>query len=328
MFGSSLAPPPKSRKPLIVALCVAAAVVVVVLVIVVAVTSGGGGGAKAGSPSQAVKGYLEALARGDADKALSYSKDQPGSKDLLSDDILKKQIARWPITDIKILNDDGGAFSFASVHVSAKFGGQASDVTLRLTKADGWKLEHAATKIENDTAARSRNKALQTLTIFGHPTKDPAYVFPGWVDFGTSNPNLAVKATPPLLNGLTLGSSSLYTIGAEFGLSGTGQQAITSAVSTAMAQCTNSTSLAPPNCPLRVSDYTLVDGTAQWGQADTSQVSVASVNEYEMTARIDGQVTVPFSAQRRNGGVKDGTATGHLFGKADLQQNPPVVTFQ
>ena len=97
----------RNRKPLIIGLSVAAAVVVVVVVVAAIVTFSGSGAS--GSAGDAVKGYLEALSRGDAAAALSYSTDQPASKDLLSDDILKKQIARWPISDVKILDDNSRA---------------------------------------------------------------------------------------------------------------------------------------------------------------------------------------------------------------------------
>jgi hypothetical protein len=79
---------------------------------------------------------LEALARGDADAALSYSSDQPASKEFLTDDILKKQTGKWPITDIRILDDTATA-SMGTVHVAVKFGDQISDETLFLEQKNG-----------------------------------------------------------------------------------------------------------------------------------------------------------------------------------------------
>ena len=70
------------------------------------------GSAEKSTAGATVKGYLEALAKGDAAKALSFSNDKPANTEFLTNDILKKQIAKWPITDIKILSDDG-SYGFA-----------------------------------------------------------------------------------------------------------------------------------------------------------------------------------------------------------------------
>jgi hypothetical protein len=135
-YGPQPGPGGRNRKPLIITLSVVAAVVVVIIVVAAIVTFSGSGGS--GNAGDAVKGYLDALSRGDAAAALSYSTDQPASKDLLSDEILKKQIARWPISDVKILDDNSAhSFGFAQVHVVAKFGGNTSDVTMSISAPRG-----------------------------------------------------------------------------------------------------------------------------------------------------------------------------------------------
>lgn len=78
-----------------------AAVIVVVLAVAGGVGwkyfgSSGSGPGNAGSAADAVKGYLEALARGDADGALAYSNDQPASKDFLTADVLKNRSPNGP----------------------------------------------------------------------------------------------------------------------------------------------------------------------------------------------------------------------------------------
>ena len=76
-----------------------------------------------GSAGDAVKRYLEALARGDAETALSYGIDQPATSEFLTSEILKKQVAQWPIRNIRILHDNSSApdtkLSMAHVHVVA-----------------------------------------------------------------------------------------------------------------------------------------------------------------------------------------------------------------
>lgn len=323
-FGQFGPPGPRNRKPLIIALSVAAAVVVVVVVfVVIAVVSSGSDG-RSGSAGDAVKGYLEALARGDAETALSYGSDQPGSKEFLTDEILKKQIAHWPITDIKILGDSG-ALSFGQVHVSAKFGENISDVTLS-TKRSGkeWKIDQAAIKI--DTVSSVDNKAFETLTFFGTAVgKSPAYVFPGWVNAGSTNANVAVKLKKPyLLDSLSTGSFGSL----DFELSDSGQSAIMSAISAQLTQCTRSAQLAPPGCPQRARDYDLVDGTVVWGKPDVSGLSVAFFDQYHLDARVSGDVIFPLTAQTKAGGTKSGQVRSYVSAKADVSQSPPVVTMR
>lgn len=324
--GGQFGPPaPRNRKPLIIALSLAAVVVLIIVVVVIAVVSSGGDG-KSGSAGDAVKGYLEALARGDAEAALSYSSDQPGSKEFLTDAILKKQTAQWPITDIKILGDSG-VLSFGQVHVSAKFGNNVSDVTLSMKKSGkDWKLEHAAIKIDAESSVD--NKALETLTFFGTSVgKSPIYVFPGWVNAGSTNVNVAAKLQRPyLLDRLSYGSS--YLSGLEFELSDSGQSAIMSAISTQLAACTRSTQLAPPDCPQRAHDSEVVDGTVVWGQPDTSGLKISFFDQYHLDARISGDVIFPLTAQTKTGGTKSGQVRSYVSAKADVSQSPPVVTMR
>ena len=176
-------------------------------------TSGVGGGG-ATSADGAVKGYLDALSKGDANAALAFGTDQPASKDFLTDDILKQQIAKWPITNVRILsaNEMGG---MAQVHVAVNFGDQTSDQTLMVKKDDGiWKLSAASVKLNLGGLASTvpltdpvSGKPVPSapITLFGKPVAEaaPVYVFPGWLDLGSGSKYLTVSAARPvLLDGL------------------------------------------------------------------------------------------------------------------------------
>jgi hypothetical protein len=314
-------PPPRNRKPLIIMLSVGGAAVLVTLIVVAVVSASGSGGS--GSAGDAVKGYLQALSRGDAKAALSYSSDQPASQELLTDEILKKQVAKWPITDIKILNDDGG-YGFGRVHVSARFGNQVSDETIPVKKSGKkWKLEHAAVKLDPSIGAVN-NKAMKTLTVFGkRVASSPLYVFPGWVDLGSDNPSLKVDAKRPfLLNDLMSGNT--YFTDVEFALSDKGSSAISSAISSALRECTDSSQLSPPNCPQRVFKAELVDGTATWGTPNINGLETR-LDPYRLTAMISGEVVFPLKAETRSGDTWKGTYTLYMSGDADLSQDPPTI---
>lgn len=318
-------PGQRNHKPLIIGLSVAAAVLVVVVIVVIAVSSGGG----SGSAGDAAKGYLEALARGDAQAALTYSTDQPASKEFLTDDILKRQIARWPITDIKILDDNSArGFGFGQVHVSAKFGDNTSDVTMSIKKAgNDWKLDHAAIKVDTLNAGIEQ-AAVKTATFFGKPVGTaPVYVFPGWLDVASSNPNLAVNPKKPfLLDNLT--TAGAYFNDLEFKLSDKGVAATSSAISAALANCANSAQLRPADCPQHAFDYDLVDGTAAWGKPDISGLKINLFDPFRLEASFSGSVNFPLTAQTRSGGTKTSVVNAFVSGNADESQNPPVVSLR
>jgi hypothetical protein len=327
-YGPPPGPGKRNRKPLIIGLSVAAVVVVVVIVVAAIVTFSDTGAS--GSAGDAVKGYLAALSRGDASAALSYSTDQPASKDLLSDDILKKQIARWPISDVKILDDNSShSFGFAQVHVATKFGGNTSDVTMSVKKnGKDWKLEHAAIKLDSINAGVGED-ALKTVTFFGKSvTGSPAYIFPGWVDVASSNPNLAVKPKKPYLLDALAFTGSTYLNDLDFSLSDNGQAATMSAISAALADCAKSNLLSPPNCPQHAYDPDLVDGTAAWGTPDVSGIKITLFEPYHLEVLFSGQTTFVLVAHTRSGGSKSGAVTAFISGKADLRQSPPAVSLR
>lgn len=324
-------PPQRNRKPLFVTLGAGAAVLIVVAIVLVITLAGGNKSGGGGSAADTVKGYLEALARGDAEAALAYSDDQPASKDFLTNDILKKQLAQWPITNIRILSDDStssSALGMGQVHVAANFGDKVSDATLRLKRNNGrWYLESAAIKLQPSPGS-GVNAADRTLTFFGKPVGDnTSYVFPGYVDIGSSDPYLKVKAKSLLLDSLT---SYTPWVQADFSLNDAGGTAVNDALASAFAACQNSTALKPPPpCPLEGLDpVDFVEGTAHWGRADLSQVKVQGFDPYHLSVSFYGQVTVPVSVQSTSGRTRDGTITPFLNGTADIAKVPPALSYR
>jgi hypothetical protein len=317
---------PKNRKPLFITLAVGCAVIVIVAIAFVITVAGGGSGSD-GSAGAAVKGYLEALARGDAEAALAYSNDLPASKEFLTNEILRKQIAQWPITNIRILRDDSlNAIGYATVHVAANFGDKVSDTNLEVKKDHGhWKITMAAIKLTASPSASS-NAAAKTLTLFGKPIGDAtAYVFPGWTDIGSTNPYISATAKPMLLDQL---SSSGRWLDTTFALSDAGRDAANAQLAAAMSNCQKSNLLAPPGCPVHLNPSGLVDGTAEWGPADLSEVKMDSFDPYRVQLRFFGEVKVPIMVRTTNSTTKTGTVTKFLSGTADMTITPPELTFR
>ena len=68
---------------------------------------------------------------------------------------------------------------------------QTMSVTL---KGNDWKLDHATIRIGTQNAGTNINQSPRTVTVFGKSANGMVYVFPGWVDAGSSSPNLSVTA--------------------------------------------------------------------------------------------------------------------------------------
>ncbi|OBJ89086.1 hypothetical protein A5640_03340 [Mycobacterium asiaticum] len=326
-FSPHAAPlgPPRRRKALWIALAAVAALLVTVVVALAATLSGGGGGPT--SASDAVRGYLQALARGDAEAALSYGADQPASKTFLTDEILKKQIEHWPIRNVRILGESSvAAVGMASVRVAVKFGDTVSDTTLHLKQHHGsWKLETAAIKIK-EFKGLPDDTAGQTLTLYGHlPTESSVYVFPGWFDIGSTNPNLSVTAKPVLLDQLW---SFGTWIDPTFEVSTQGKDAIQAQVAAAFDTCHRSNRQAPPGCPMRIFSFPsdVVDGTVDWGRADTSALGFDLSARYGLMSHVAGDVAMTLTARTLNGGVWETVVRQYTIVAVDLSTFPPKVS--
>ena len=324
--------PPKNRRRLILTLVGAVIAVIVVVAGVVVVSVGGSESAGPKTAGDAVRGYLEALAKGDAAKALSYSLNPPPDKTLLTDEVLNKQIEKLPITDIKIVkSDDDG-----TVQVTANFGDNAVDETLYLKRgADGgaWKLENAAYPLDFQKDGGSESPALiEGITLFGKPIPSSGrpYLFPGAVEIATSNPNVSVTMakTTYLLNSLDYGVNPTY----GFQLTDAGRAAAKNAILPVLIECAKSHELSPPNCPQNATVYgERAVGPPTW-------TAPANLDDFELPADIaaDGTINI-------YGSVKFGLTlqsnipaltknndptTCWVLGTVDMTKNPPTFAIQ
>lgn len=333
----SYSTPPKNRRKLFG--MIAGAVVIVVAVVVGIIVVVGQSGPDATTASGAVEGYLKALAKGDADKALSFGLNEPPDKTYLTDDVLKKQIEKMPITDIKILGEDS-----SSVHVLANFGDQAIDQEIPVKQSgDGtYRVEYPtyALNFEKDKAKGS-TALLDSFSIFGKqlPSSGIAYLFPGAIEVSSSNPNITMKYRRDSY----LQSGASYKqpeedADYELEVSDEGKKAADKAILAAMTECAKSNSLAPPKCPMDAgrAAYGLVEGSARWtaptnvdrvtlrlppqvfGEGLSGQASVSGAVDFKLTA----QSSDPYF------NVDNETMRVELGGYVDLTKNPPTYTYE
>ncbi len=334
--GFPAPPPRRNKKALLITACATAAVLLVVGIVVgvVSFSGGGAGGAGAGARTaeDAVKGYLEALSKGDANAALAFGSDQPASKDFLTDDILKQQVAKWPITNVRVLsaNETG---DMAQVHVVANFGEQSSDQTLPVKKQDGrWKLSAAAAKLSLTASTLTTNPATgqalpaPPIALFGKAISSGSavYVFPGFLDLGSTNEYISVTAARPVLLDALMVQGVAMPSGVQVQLSGAGSAAAKKAVADAIAECAKSTALSPPGCPQNVPNPTLADGTAHWEAPDLGGLQYTFMS-YDMKLRVMGASEWGLTADSTGGTPMQGSPLIPMMGEIDMTQNPLTV---
>ncbi|MEN3222565.1 hypothetical protein PUR22_17150 [Mycolicibacterium porcinum] len=310
--------------------------------VVAALVAGGfmvfGGGADeggTGKASEAVTAYLEALQRGDAKAALALGRDQPPDTSMLTDEILKKQMEKFPITDVKILADlptgDGGA----RVHVIAKVGGVDSDQSIQLDKpppGQGWKLKSAAMTVEFNIDNTSPELA-KYITVWDKPVpkSNKAYIFPGLIQLGSSNPAIAVGNSPavgrtdPTLYEISTMSKLVFP---EFKVSDQGREMVKDALKKALEECAGSSSLEPPKCPNKAARSDFVADTAKWtAPSNLDSMTINFMDEKTGKVSIIGTADFGISVRTQSGSTETGTLTAYVYGNADLTQDPPVIDF-
>jgi hypothetical protein len=283
-------------------------------------------------PGDVVKAYLADLAKGDAKSALALGSTAPANTDLVTPDILKKQQETAKISDVKVVESETAKYEgkdHARVHVTYTFGNRQADARYLLTKVKKWLLDETVVEIDLGSAR------VPGLTIFGVDVsaRDKAYVFPGPVEWGSSNGYLSIKnrsttyATDP--------TGSDYP-DLDTSLSDAGKQAVNKAMGEFFTNCAKSNAIRVEDCDLSIypDDYrlTAVDETAKWKPpTDLTGLSI-TVSSYDgLKARISGDVTFSVTYKARNYQTEKvttqtGTDKAYLYGTIDLAKTP--LTFE
>ena len=282
----------------------------------------------ASSPADAVRGYFEALGRGDAEGVLSFVANRPSDKRFLTDEVLKKQYAATPISNIQIFESDEN-----SVHVSVDFGGKQSDSTVfGFTKADGrYKLQNGLATIP-DVRRIVSEKALSIVTLFGQPFpgEGGTPIFPGPVEIGSSNPNYKISLLQqklPTAQRLGVATTNGDFLLLDMELTNAGKDKAIAAANQLAQRCAGSKQIAPEDCPQRPLDIdrqTVVDGTVTWTAPAIDNLRTIMLDKKSATARILSS-TWRYTAQRKDSPSYPGFVMGGTIA-IDLTTEPPTTS--
>jgi hypothetical protein len=185
--------PKKKGNGLLIGLIAGGAALVLVIAAVVAIvliqraTPASTAPDKATTSTAALKGYLGAVAAGDADKAKQYAMNPPADSPMLTNEFLAASVATNPITEI-LVNEkkDSGTTSYVSA--SYRIGGTLVQGNYQLTKvAKLWKLDSIVAAVDRPSYWGTFGVTINGTTA---PTSKFA-LFPGVYQLGTGTSLLA-----------------------------------------------------------------------------------------------------------------------------------------
>jgi hypothetical protein len=256
----------------------------------------GGGGddapaAKASSPSDAVTGFLTAVADADAEKALGYLGSPPSDTSMLTDEVLAASNTLAPITGIEVPEESGKSGS-ADVTATYLIGGESVTTTFSALDYDDdgqWEISGGTGYIYTGSFDGLG------LTINGQEVEgDEVEVFPGSYQLATTLPNFTlsgesiVKVTEPY--------ASAETSGIEPVLTEEALQTFRGLVRESVNACIASTTLAAGcglELPATISDGTqLTDGTITRtldANANATLDSLKATPSYDNPTLVEGE---------------------------------------
>jgi hypothetical protein len=313
--GGPAGPGRRSRLPLIIG-AAALALVLIVVGIVAAVrssnkptttgtvpaassstgpsaTSSPSAAAPAAKASDAVSGYLKAVADGDAATAVAYGMVPPTEQTLLSAKVLADSRKRAPITSISVAEvaDPNTTTVTASYKLGARQVSESFDV--EKVGAD-WKLSQTVAALD---VTGVKTGSLPLYINGAKVTKNTVYALPGAYSFtsgrkymGYGTKNVVTVQSP---------SVSLDTYTVRPAVSASGKKAVLAAAKKNFNSCLKKHSLNPKGCPFRLSSggYKIKQSTVRWKRTGADPFKKAVVASYgtEATVRIAFQVSLTAS---------------------------------
>ena len=322
--------PQKKRTGLLVLIGVGA-LALVLAVVAVAVNLGGGresadggtsgtGGAgassapPAASASDAVNGYLQAVAKGDAKAAVSYAVDPSAvNTTYLTPAVLAASAKLAPLTDIQVGASDPDA---TTVPVSYRLGSSQVSTSYEVMKTsdDQWKLVTVATDLDL-TALQDESIP---MIMNGTKVKPGSFsVLPGMYRFTTGQKNFDYGKRPDLVVRYPSDFPDITRI--TPGVSSAGRKAALSALRKSWSKCLRSEDPKPGGCPNRWNNdaYKFKKGTVDWSRKGKDPVKKPKATTYSTYTIYSVKIDLALKGTCTSGG-RTGTCTGSLTGGTAL----------
>jgi len=217
------------------------------------------------NPMDAVQAYLEAVSRGDATTALTYSTAQPSDSTFANDQFLSAAVSANPLTDIQVPSGQSTT-SPAQIQATYTLGGHQVQAHFTVHKyGRDWRLDWGF--IPLDLSSLTAKSVPISINGVGVGVASKVYLFPGTYTFASLNPMLSLnspsftidypEANPSFSEGFVLSDDAIARIQA--------------AAKDHLDQCLAEKVLAPPGCGFGFAGTnkgTLNPSTIQWSLAD------------------------------------------------------------
>jgi hypothetical protein len=250
--------------------------------------SQGSGPQGAVRPSDAVAGYLQALAAGDAVAALSYAADPAPTGPLLTNEVLVESGERAALTEIQVpAVDDQNATSVSATYT---LGDSAVSESFDVVKvSDTWKLSRAVKDLDiNFIVGGPVPVKINGVTV----DQDSVAVLPGSYSFTTGLPYVGYGSKNVVLVKSPYVEADTYN------------------------RCLDINSLKPKNCPIKFdSKYSYKKSTINWQQVGGNPFRKAKVTLDGTQARVEIPLKLKLTASCSSQG-RAGNCSGTLSGKA------------
>lgn len=230
--------------------------------------------------AQAVRGYLEALAKGDATTALGYALRPPADPSLLTDQVLAEQRAMTPISDI-------------DVHTPTEPGRVPASYLLgteRVTAMFELTLEGGAWRLDRVAAPADLSSFAIPIAVNGRaPQSLRPELFPGHYRLASASPRYVVPAAEFVVRH----PFEEPVIDGSLQLSEAGRAEVIVAAEAQLDDCLSRHDLEPPGCGFAVvnPDQTPLDeSTVEWwahGLADFTGLTITLDHAGSASADID-----------------------------------------
>jgi hypothetical protein len=261
-------------------------------------------------PSDAVMGYLQALAAGDAVAALSFAADPAPTGPLLTNEVLAKSSERADLTDIQVpVVDDQNA---TSVSATYSLGNSAVSESFDVVKvADTWKLSRTVKDLDiGFIVGGSVPVKINGVEV----DQDSVAVLPGSYTFSTGLPYVGYGSKNVVLVKSPYVEADTYRIQSQ--LTNSGEEAVISAARKSYHNCLDANSLSPKNCPMNFkSKYSYNKSTITWRQVGNDPFRKAKVSLSGMQASIEVPLNLRLTGSCTYQG-RSGNCSGELTGKS------------
>jgi hypothetical protein len=322
-------PQPKGRGKILIIIGAAALAVILMAVLAVAVATRGRQAANPDSgtqtqqnqsqsaapqsaprPSDAVMGYLQALAAGDAVAALSFAADPAPTGPLLTNEVLARSGQRADLTEIQVpVVEDQNATSVSATYT---LGNSAVSESFDVVKvADTWKLSRAVKDLDiGFIVGGSVPVKINGVDV----NQDSVAVLPGSYAFTTGLPYIGYGSKNVVLVKSPYVEADTYRIQSQ--LTKPGEKAVVSATRKSYNKCLDANSLSPKNCPMNFeSKYSYNKSTITWRQVGSDPFRKAKVSLGGTQARVEIPLNLRLTGSCSYQG-RSGNCSGKLTGRS------------